>query len=397
MTIINAKLDPTSMSDRETRDLARKEKRDTPTPKQKSRINSSEKCVKGWEGGGCRKKLEISLDELSKDLTECKLEESIQKQYEHPVWKEISRKNGKINRADLSSLKHMCKLETIDSSGKLSMVRQRLKNHFRTKMLREVGLLKPSVHKTFDYFLVVDFEATCESKNLSDYPHEIIEFPGVLVDGRTGEQVSSWRRYVRPVINCQLSEFCTSLTGISQETVDSAEPFPQVLAGFSSWLSDQGLCTSTGKTMALVTDGPFDVGRFLRLNCSQSGVPVPRWAHRWVNIRKSFANFYRSHSGGYEKLPGLQNMLEKLGMEFEGSPHSGLDDAKNIARVVSRLIGDGAVIRVNERLEPFPTLCPQQGRSGGKTRLQHVAPVNRADADTWFQQCKDQAIKGIST
>ncbi len=34
----------------------------------------------------------------------------------------------------------------------------------------------------FDYLVVVDFEATCEEKNAQDYPHEIIEFPAVLID-----------------------------------------------------------------------------------------------------------------------------------------------------------------------------------------------------------------------
>ncbi len=34
----------------------------------------------------------------------------------------------------------------------------------------------------FDYLVVVDFEATCEEKNVQDYPHEIIEFPAVLID-----------------------------------------------------------------------------------------------------------------------------------------------------------------------------------------------------------------------
>ena len=29
---------------------------------------------------------------------------------------------------------------------------------------------------------MIDFEATCEEKNYADYPHEIIEFPAVIVD-----------------------------------------------------------------------------------------------------------------------------------------------------------------------------------------------------------------------
>ena len=43
-------------------------------------------------------------------------------------------------------------------------------------------------------------------------------------------------------------------------------------------------------------------------------------------------------------------MLARMNMEFEGTPHSGLDDARNIARVVVRLLRDGASFRINERL-----------------------------------------------
>jgi hypothetical protein len=43
------------------------------------------------------------------------------------------------------------------------------------------GLLERSDTKNVDFFLVIDFEATCEEKNPPGYPHEIIEFPAVLV------------------------------------------------------------------------------------------------------------------------------------------------------------------------------------------------------------------------
>ena len=43
-------------------------------------------------------------------------------------------------------------------------------------------------------------------------------------------------------------------------------------------------------------------------------------------------------------------MLTLVGLEFEGQPHSGLDDAKNIAPVLLRLIADRAFVRVNEKI-----------------------------------------------
>ena len=70
---------------------------------------------------------------------------------------------------------------------------------------------------TCKYFVAVDFEATCIEENGPNYPHEIIEFPAVLVDLTTGERVATFHSFVRPRINPVLSDFCKKLTGISQE------------------------------------------------------------------------------------------------------------------------------------------------------------------------------------
>ena len=43
-------------------------------------------------------------------------------------------------------------------------------------------------------------------------------------------------------------------------------------------------------------------------------------------------------------------MLAQLGLAFEGREHSGLDDARNIARVAVRMLRDGCTLRVNERM-----------------------------------------------
>jgi len=379
------------MCDKEFKDLARREKKNTPQKtKSENKVCDDDKENDSRPPQSCRKSLDLTGCKVGAgcEVIKAKLDEN-KNSFDHPVYKEIARYNGQINRSDLSTMKHMCRMENIDSSGKRDLVKQRLKNHVRNRMLREVGLLKPSPHRGYDFFLVIDFEATCEGRNLTEYPHEIIEFPGVLVDGRTGQLVDSWREFVKPVINSELSEFCISLTGIRQETVDLADTFPKVLDRFNAWLETHSLGLT--HTFALVTDGPFDVGRFLRLACHQTGLAVPVWAERWVNLRKGFANFYKASTTNHLKLPGLQTMLDKLDLEFEGNPHSGLDDAKNIARVVSRMVADGAVLKVNERLEADPVLTDCKGH-GGRPRLQHVMPVSRTQAELWFSECRNKLV-----
>ena len=44
-------------------------------------------------------------------------------------------------------------------------------------------------------------------------------------------------------------------------------------------------------------------------------------------------------------------MLTNLGMNFEGTPHRGIDDAKNIARIALKLLADGCELSVNEYIQ----------------------------------------------
>ena len=43
-------------------------------------------------------------------------------------------------------------------------------------------------------------------------------------------------------------------------------------------------------------------------------------------------------------------MLQKLDMGFEGRPHSGIDDARNIVRILQRLHDDNCEFEINEYL-----------------------------------------------
>ena len=53
---------------------------------------------------------------------------------------------------------------------------------------------QPQSTSRYDYFIVLDFEATCERGGQSTGSQEVIELPSVLVDGRTGEQVAEFQQ-----------------------------------------------------------------------------------------------------------------------------------------------------------------------------------------------------------
>lgn len=84
---------------------------------------------------------------------------------------------------------------------------------------------------------------------------------------------------------------------------------------------------------------------FLNLQCSLSKLDYPRWARKWIDIRKMFSNYI-----GVKRC-GIQKMLSYYNFEFEGNQHCGLDDAKNIARILIRLAQDGCEIKTNSNLK----------------------------------------------
>jgi len=195
------------------------------------------------------------------------------------------------------------------------------------------------VQQYFDYLLVLDFEATCQDGR-KIVPQEIIEFPCAILDVTKGfELVATFHKYVRPIHHPILSDFCTKLTGITQDIVSTADTFDAVFSQFRVWIeNEQGLIGSeedstTETKFAFVTCGDWDLRHMLPEQCRTSQLPIPGYMKRWINMKQSFAASF-----GTNRFPkGLSSMLHQLDMEFEGQPHSGIDDVKNIVRIVEHL------------------------------------------------------------
>lgn len=237
----------------------------------------------------------------------------------------------------------------------------------------------------FSHILVCDFEATCESGSV-DYPHEIIEFPVVVLDTASLQVVAEFHSYVRPVMNPKLTRFCTELTGITQQMVDAAPTLPVVVERFGVWLREvlYPLCrawrarhapesgaatasstdycsalatnlraeqrhfvyddrTEAGKAdiplemmACFATDGPWDMQRFM-YKCSvlRGGVEFPPLFYRYINVRRSFCEHFKC------RQIKLTHMLKRLHMSFEGQRHSGIADTRNITRVLAELFACG--------------------------------------------------------
>jgi inhibitor of KinA sporulation pathway (predicted exonuclease) len=191
--------------------------------------------------------------------------------------------------------------------------------------------------QAYDYFLVLDFECTCEVDD-NTWHNEIIEFPVVVVDAADLQVVAEFHSYVKPTINTTLTPFCTNLTGITQATVDAAPTLPTVVARFEEWYANT---IPSDATCVFATDTPTDMAVFMyRMEHRRKGIDFPEIFFTFVDIRATFHHYFKPSRK--LKIPG---MLKEMKMTFQGSQHSGIDDARNIARLLIAMIQKGVVFK----------------------------------------------------
>ncbi len=176
---------------------------------------------------------------------------------------------------------------------------------------------------TFDAYLIVDLEATC-GDSIAHHNREIIEIGAVMVN-RQFQIESEFQTFVKPVANPQLTEFCTQLTSISQTIVDEAPDFNVALSQFSHWMTAY-------PNRVFCAWGDFD-RRQIQRDCKRHHLKNPLNI-TCFNLKTMFA---RS-----QQLPGtyaLKQAMELAKLSFTGTPHRGIDDARNLAKLLPFALG----------------------------------------------------------
>jgi len=192
-------------------------------------------------------------------------------------------------------------------------------------------------NQPYDYYVILDFEATCDVNNRGMKTQEIIEFPSVLLDAKKNEIINEFQAYLKPVHEPILSDFCIQLTGIQQSWVDEGYLFPVALENYQNWLISNGLHLEE-KNFTIITCGDWDLKTMLPLQCDLVHSSVPSFFQTWINIKRVFSNFYGS------KMGSMEYMLQYLGLPLEGRHHSGIDDCKNITSIVMKMLEEGVIL-----------------------------------------------------
>ena len=197
-------------------------------------------------------------------------------------------------------------------------------------------------NKDYSNIVVVDVECTCwDDKSHSRDEMEIIEIGASVIIGNKVIEKASF--YIKPVINPVLSNFCTKLTGIKQETVASADTFTNAFNKFENWVKEHQTNHGIDTIQTLASWGNFDINIINKLS-KRNGYDCFLTDKEHVNVKDYFVEKYSEFKGN--KL--FEHCLNHTGLKFEGSPHSGADDAYNIARMIVNSEFD-----FNKQVEPI--------------------------------------------
>ncbi|HLO47173.1 MAG TPA: 3'-5' exonuclease [Kamptonema sp.] len=181
-------------------------------------------------------------------------------------------------------------------------------------------------HYNYNYYLVVDLEATCcDRGTIRQDRMEIIEIGAVIVEPKTLTIIDEFQTFIKPVRHPILTEFCKSLTSISQKQVDGAPTYPEAIALLKNWLS--------GYSNAVFGSwGDYDRKQFQQ-DSNFHKVPFPI-AYPHVNLKQLF-----TETQALPKRYGMAKALQLAGLPLEGTHHRGIDDARNIAKLLPYILG----------------------------------------------------------
>jgi inhibitor of KinA sporulation pathway (predicted exonuclease) len=185
---------------------------------------------------------------------------------------------------------------------------------------------KPETLPRASHWLVVDLEATCDRRGFPRDQMETIEIGAVLVEAEYLQPVAEFQTFVRPVVRPWLTAFCTELTSITQDDVDGAPVFAEAMADWRRWLRRHA-----GRSFVFCSWGRYDRNQ-LRQDAARAGCDLPTGRHH-VDLKTRFADVM-----GIRRC-GMARALSMCGLPLEGTHHRGIDDARNIAKILPYALG----------------------------------------------------------
>ncbi len=182
----------------------------------------------------------------------------------------------------------------------------------------------------YSYYLIIDLEATCcDRKSVPRQEMEIIEIGAVMIEAQSLTCVSEYQTFIKPVRHPILTPFCTRLTSITQGQVDQAPGFVEAIATFQAWLQSY-------TNFIFGSWGDYDRKQILQ-DCEYHQIPYPINSLH-INLKHEFTTVQN-----LRQRYGMAQALELAKIPLTGTHHRGIDDARNIAKLLPFILGQKSI------------------------------------------------------
>ena len=184
----------------------------------------------------------------------------------------------------------------------------------------------------FKSVLCLDTEFTCWENSLRggwsdpEFPPEILQIGLAGYDNTSGETISEYVSFVRPVLNRELSDYCKNLLRLSQQTIDQACSLPVIVTEIENYLLDY-----KPENSCLCSFGPDLIQ--ISEDTTRQGLSDPFEQFAWLNLQ-SEASKVLSLVG---ELPERIDVRSALGLTESLHRHDALDDARDIKLILDPL------------------------------------------------------------
>lgn len=169
-------------------------------------------------------------------------------------------------------------------------------------------------------YIIYDLELNSKPFK-SKLPNEIIEIGAVKLDSNLNE-IDTFQAFIKPKYFKKLFPVVKRKTKITQEDVNNAGNFKEVISNFRSWI---------GSDFILISWGHDDI-HHLHTSCKINKITTS-WLKKNIDLQKQVSSIFKVPTG---QRYSLESALNILGIEVDENLHRALADARYTAQIFQK-------------------------------------------------------------
>ncbi|KAF9923388.1 hypothetical protein FBU30_006544 [Linnemannia zychae] len=243
----------------------------------------------------------------------------------------------------------------------------------------------------YDYFIVVDFEATCDDGKpasellVTKATSEIIEFSWVCAAKSTLANVKEEQIYVKPT-KTPITPFCENLTKITPAMVENGKTLQEAVDSLDSFITTEIL--DKGKSFCFVTHGAWDLRIQLPREAKEKGITLPLYLKEPIvfDLKEEATKWIAHHPEVVLKSFSLEKMCEAFAVTQVGQRHSGIDDVKTIIAIMMYLVAFAHPDVFTQATDPAQVLKMFKDSSSKIVRISSMSfDITQAEVEGFFK------------